>query len=114
MLLAIRLILGSALTLIAAYGYYAGTIDVWGWTRVWFLLAVALGVLVGRWQTLVFGFIPWPLAIGVGLITGRFAFLGEGGLLLEILVIGIGLLGILIGFATSRAGGWAFRKLLAR
>ncbi|HEU5423451.1 MAG TPA: hypothetical protein VFU72_07935, partial [Nitrolancea sp.] len=59
------------LVLLAAGLHYAGnpfTLSV----ALWFLLAVAIGVILPRWWIVCLTPLPWLLGIGLGLVTGRY------------------------------------------
>ena len=101
-----RLVTGLVFTLVAAYEVYSGIPVRWG-LGVWFLLALGIGLLLARWQALLLAAIPWPLGIGVGLITGRYAFLGEGWQLPAFISLATGLLGIAAGLGLAH---WFARR----
>lgn len=44
---------------------------------IWFVVAVGIGTLVARPWGLLLTAVPWPLGVGIELLTGRYAFLGE-------------------------------------
>ncbi len=70
---------------------------------LWFLVAVGLGFVVGRWWALILAAFPWPLGIGVGLASGRYAFLGDAWQVAALLSLLVGLGGTTLGVATSKA-----------
>ena len=47
-------------------------------------------LLVASWWALILAAMPYPIGIGAGLITGRYAFLGEGWLLVALVTAVIG------------------------
>lgn len=66
---------------------------------LWFLLAVGIGLVLGRWWALLLALILWPLGVGTGLITGRYAYLGEYWQVFFLLSVGISVVGIGVGLA---------------
>jgi hypothetical protein len=96
--------LAGALTLAAAGLMYIGIPFGLGLV-VWFFLALAMGLAVGRWWALVLAAIPWPLGAGGGLLTGRYAYLGDGWEAIVALIIGIGLMGITTGVLLAPHAG---------
>ena len=102
---AARFALGLVLSLLAAFVLYRG-LDIWPlpWIGGWLLVAIAIGLVVGRWPALLLAPIPWPLAMGAGLLTGRVAFLGEGWQLIALLTVGAGLVGIGAGLGLLSLG----------
>jgi hypothetical protein len=64
---------------------------------LWFLLAVDISFVLGRWWALLLATVPWPLGVGGGLITGRYAYLGEFWQFIFLLSAGTGLIGIAFG-----------------
>ena len=69
---------------------------------LWFLLAIGIGFLLPyRWIVLS-AVIPWPRGVGLGLVTGRYLFLGEAWPGAAILSFGIGFVGSAIGVGGMR------------
>ena len=67
---------------------------------IWFLLAIGIGLLLGRWWALLVSPIPWLLGVGVGFATGRYLYLGEYWQVAAGISIGAGLVGIILGLLT--------------
>lgn len=93
-----RWIVVSLFVLGAAALHYIGDPVSFG-TGLWFLLAVGIGFALGRWWALLLAPIPWLLGVGGGLITGRYAYLGEFWQFIFLLSVGTGLIGISLGLA---------------
>lgn len=89
------------LALIAAAQIYIGS-PVWPGVAAWFVLAVGIGLALVRWWALLFALIPYPAGIGAGLITGRYAYLGEAWEAIALTTVAIGLAGIAIGILLAR------------
>lgn len=104
-----RVLIALGLVLIAAGQIYIGT-SVWPSMAVWFALAVGIGLVLARWWALLLAAIPYPVGIGAGLITGRYAFLGEAWEAIALTTVVVGLAGIAIGILLARFGA-QLRKL---
>lgn len=66
---------------------------------IWFLLAAGIGALVrSPWGILLMA-VPWPLGVGLGLLTGQYAFLGDGWQGVAGLSALLGVAGAILGFA---------------
>jgi hypothetical protein len=70
---------------------------------LWFAMALGIGLVLGRWWALLLAAIPWPLGVGVGLGTGRYAFLGEAWQGVAAVSMLTGLAGIALGVRTRQA-----------
>ena len=103
-----RLLIALGLALTAAVETYIGT-PVWPGLAVWFVLAIGIGLELARWWALLLTAIPYPVGIGVGLMTGRYAFLGEAWEAVAIMTVVIGLTGIVIGILLARLAGIPLR-----
>jgi hypothetical protein len=69
---------------------------------LWFLAALAIGVLAPRWEALALAVLPWPLGIGLGLATERFIFLSAAWQAAATLSALVGFAGIALGVALAR------------
>ena len=70
---------------------------------IWFLLAAGIGALLARPWGLLLMAVPWPLGVDLGLLTGQYAFLGDGWQGVAVLSVLVGVGGAILGFAlTSR------------
>lgn len=91
-----RLWLVGLLVLLAAGAHYVG--DPYGLSlALWFVLAVAIGVILPRWWILGLAVIPWLLGVGVGLATGRYLYLGDGWQAAAIISVVVGMAGMGVG-----------------
>ncbi len=64
---------------------------------IWFLLAAGIGALVrSPWGILLMA-VPWPLGVGLGLLTGQYAFLGDGWQGVAVLSVLVGVGGAILG-----------------
>lgn len=93
---ATRRVAALGLTAIATGAMYAGIPFGLG-LIVWFVLALAIGYISGRWWALFLAVVPWPLGVGGGLLTGRYAYLGDSWEAIATMIVGMGLVGIAIG-----------------
>lgn len=91
------LLIGGAVALHAGIG-----VRFWAGLLLWGALALALGAVMQRWTALPLAALPWPLGIGLGLATGRYAFLGDGWQLPALLSLIVGLGGIALGVVVMR------------
>ena len=103
-----RLLIALVLMLIAAGQIYIGT-SVWPSMAVWFAVAVSIGLVLARWWALLLAAIPYPVGIGAGLITGRYAFLGEAWEAIALTTAVVGLTGIATGVLLGRLAGSLLR-----
>ncbi len=104
-----RSIIIALFVLVAAALHYIGDPVPYG-IGLWFLLAVGIGFLLGRWWALLFAPVPWLLGVGGGLVTGRYAYLGESWQFIFLLSAGTGLIGISLGLAIQAAASrWMAR-----
>lgn len=119
-----RWIIVALFILGAAALHYIGGLVSFG-IGLWFLLAVGIGFVLGRWWALLLAIVPWLLGVGGGLITGRYAYLGESWQFIFLLSTGTGLIGISLGLAshaitarwTTRlpgVRGWLMKPRLAQ
>ena len=91
-----RLLITLALVLIASAQIYIGAL-VWPGAAVWFVIAAGIGLSLARLWAPLLAAIPYPLGIGLGLLTGRYAYLGEFWEAIALVTVAVGLLGIAIG-----------------
>lgn len=99
---AMRWMLVAIFILVAAALHYVGGPVPYG-IGLWFLLAVGIGFLLGNWWVLAFAPVPWLLGVGGGLVTGRYAYLGEFWQFIFLLSAGTGLIGISLGLSIHAA-----------
>jgi hypothetical protein len=64
---------------------------------LWFLLALGIGLMLPRWWSFSLAAIPWPVGVGLGLVTGRYTFLGDFWQVVALTSVLVGLGGITIG-----------------
>jgi len=69
---------------------------------VWLGLGVAIGLRLGEWWAVMFALAPWPLQMGVGLLIGRYALLGESWEVIALLTFACGGIGVLFGVAATQ------------
>ena len=81
----------------AALHYIGGPVSLG--VGLWFLLAIGIGFVLGHWWALLLAIVPWLLGVGGGLVTGRYAYLGEFWQFIFLLSVGTGFIGISLGLA---------------
>ena len=96
-----RVLAALGLVIIASAGHYLGPSIMLG-MGLWLLRAIGVGLLLTRWWALVLAAIPWPLGVGAGLITGRYAFLGEFWQIPAAFSMMLGVIGITTGMLLDR------------
>ncbi len=72
---------------------------------VWLGCAVGIGFLLRRWWALGLAAIPWPVGVGLGLVTGRYVFLGDFWQFVALISVLVGLGGIAFGLLLYRGSG---------
>lgn len=70
----------------------------------WCCSAVALGGILRHWWALGLAAVPWPVGLGIGLLSGRYAFLGENWQLSAAISALVGAGGIALGVILGRYG----------
>ncbi len=69
---------------------------------LWFLLAIGIGLVIGKWKALLLAAIPWPIGIVLGPAIGRFPRLHSSLWLAAPESILIGVIGVMIGVAVRK------------
>ena len=98
---ALRLTTALVLLLGAVTAHYTGG-SFWVGVVLWFALASAIGLVLGRWWALLLAAVPWPVGVGLGLATGRYLFLGEAWQFTALISVEAGLIGIALGVVVRR------------
>ena len=94
-------IVALILTVLATAAVF-GITDPWGLgLGALFLLSVGIGLVLPRAWALALAIIPWPVAIGLRLLTGLTAFLGDAWWLAWILTAAVGMIGIALGWGVT-------------
>lgn len=69
---------------------------------LWFLLAISLGFLLPHWRAILLAVIPWPFGVGLGLVTGRYLFLGEAWQGMAMVSFLVGTAGVAVGVSMAK------------
>lgn len=103
-----RVVVGLGLVLVATLELYLTPGPSFLTSAIWFICAIAIGMVLGSWWSLLLAFIPWPLQMAAGLVSGRYAYFGEAWEFVALGTAVCGLVGIAIGIILSRfvVSGW--------